>query len=133
MNTQAKPVISASSKLEHPPILVVDDEDVARNCFVAILRRLGYAPEGATNGWEALEKFDQQRHRLVLTDHRMPGMSGSELADHIKKQSSSTPVLMCSGHLPEGPLSVDGILEKPCSLADLRTMVGRLLGRSAAS
>lgn len=132
MSTRAEPTALAPAALGAISILVVDDEDLPRRCFVVVLQRLGYEAEAAVSGEDALGKFDGRRHRLVLTDHRMPGMNGSELAERIKRLSPATPVVMCSGHLPGGPLPVDAVLEKPFSLVELRDALNQLLGAPRA-
>jgi FixJ family two-component response regulator len=59
----------------------------------------------------------------------MPGLSGDQLAERIKKQSSSTPVILLSGFgdfmkdSGELPEFVDLIVSKPCTLASLREAI----------
>lgn len=132
MNTHPQ-VAERMSKIAASPvcILVVEDEDITRRCIIAILERLGYRTETAGTGLEALAKFDRVKHHLVLTDHRMPGMSGAELADQLKQLSPTTPIVMCSGHVPPGPLPVDAILCKPFSISEIKTILESMLSTDA--
>lgn len=76
-------------------ILVVDDEEVIRLALEAILRQAGYAPTLAANATEALEFARRQTFALILTDQRMPGLTGSEMLAQIKEiQPDATRVLM---------------------------------------
>jgi two-component system, cell cycle sensor histidine kinase and response regulator CckA len=84
-----------------PPefILVVDDEELIRSFVQAILRRAGYtvlAADGAAAGMRLFERHPLAI-ALLLTDVRMPGMSGLELAGHLRRVQPHLPVLLMSG------------------------------------
>ena len=79
-------------------ILVCDDEELIRWSLTEHLRGLGFSVETATNGEEALAKFEQAPHDLVLTDLRMPTMSGLELLRAIRAQGYNVPVLILTAH-----------------------------------
>jgi CheY-like chemotaxis protein len=107
-------------------ILLVDDEDWCRETFQILLTELGYTVDSADSAEDALKKFDPRQYQLVLTDNRMPGMSGVELAEQIKQRSPATPILMCTALAPKGPLAADVVLEKPVSFQVLKTTLERL-------
>ena len=68
-------------------VLVVDDSAVDRRLAGGILERIaGLKVEYATNGVEALEKFQQVRPDVVLTDLQMPEMDGLELVGAIRSR-----------------------------------------------
>src|SRR5258705_13833759 len=82
-------------------ILLVDDNAVQAAVRQTILRRCGYFVITALNPARALE---QLRHgdflteiRLVVTDHLMPGMSGSRFAGEIRKILPNIPILVIRG------------------------------------
>jgi len=107
-------------------VLLVDDEAACRAATTLLLRHLGYAVQTAAGAEEALAVFDPARHGLVITDNRMPGMSGAELATELKRRAPSTPVILYSGW-PGGPLiSVDALIAKPASICDFREALARL-------
>jgi PAS domain S-box-containing protein len=84
--------------MSHLPILLVDDEEGIRTVLSIALEDAGYEVETAANGAAAFELFKVKRHPIVVTDIRMPGMSGIELLREIKAVEPRTEVIMISGH-----------------------------------
>ena len=112
-------------------ILVVEDEPEVRDLIAELLTRLGYQVLVAACGGEALRVFHGKTAiSLVITDVRMPGMTGLELADAVKRQSS-IPVLLMSGHRREAlDVSADlPLLEKPFTNEELTTKIREMLGK----
>jgi two-component system NtrC family sensor kinase len=68
-------------------VLVVDDEEPVANQLARLLRQIGHEPVVASSADEALERIAQQSFDLILTDVKMPGMSGFELHQIIKQQN----------------------------------------------
>jgi CheY-like chemotaxis protein len=81
----------------------------------------------ANNGAEAIPLVAQSRFDLVMTDHRMPLMTGSELADRIKKMVPAQPILMITGNHTALSEAVDAVLRKPFAVENLRTAVDKIL------
>ena len=77
-------------------ILVVDDESDMRVAIKHVLKRSGYSVESAATGHEALDKFNNEKFSIVITDVKMPEMSGMEVLGQIKRISPSVPVIMMS-------------------------------------
>ena len=75
-------------------ILVVDDEDSLRRVLQVRLEDAGYEVSVARNGEEALALLLKFRHDLVLTDLRMPGISGLELLTRIREAHPSISVVL---------------------------------------
>jgi len=75
-------------------ILIVDDEIEYQIVTSLILKDSGYITETCSNGSEALEYISNNVVDLVITDLRMPGMSGLELIKEIKKLSIETDILV---------------------------------------
>jgi DNA-binding response OmpR family regulator len=78
-------------------ILVVDDDRDSCEAFAAALRQSGYAVDAAPNGFEALARLGRRPVDLVITDLRMPGMSGLELIRRIHAIDPATRVLLVTG------------------------------------
>ncbi|MBX4892221.1 response regulator [Rhizobium bangladeshense] len=81
-------------------ILVVDDDALVRTGTVAMLEDLGHLPREAASASQALEFLaGGQECDLVITDHAMPGMTGAELARHLRTAFPDLPVILASGYV----------------------------------
>lgn len=108
-------------------ILIVDDEPALCNMMAKLLSHWGYAVESACSPGEALAIFRSKPCDLVLVDLLLPGMTGQEVAPHIKSHSPNTPVVLISAFPPENVPGVDYIYSKPLSPAKLRSIVQGVL------
>ena len=84
--------------MEKKRILVVDDNDLFRESIVETLRRLGCEIESARDGYEAIEQFSASCFDLVVSDMKMPGMSGIELLDKVKQINPEVPFLIITAY-----------------------------------
>jgi two-component system, cell cycle sensor histidine kinase and response regulator CckA len=113
-------------------ILLVEDEPAVRQLFAQALTRAGYAVFEARNGQEAMKLFDQHGDTidLLLTDMRMPYMTGAELAHHLRGRRRSLKLLCISGYPGQldAELATD-FLAKPFSRDDLLKKVREVLDR----
>lgn len=75
-------------------ILIVDDELLMRNFMVEALKRKGIEAESAEDGEKALKLLQEQSFDLVVTDLKMPGMTGIDLLKKIKELSPRTLVII---------------------------------------
>ena len=74
--------------------LVVDDERKMRRILQMVLERIGIDAVAAETGVEALDRFDAEKIDLVLTDLKMPGMSGIELLSELRSRDGDLPVIV---------------------------------------
>lgn len=82
-----------------PTILIVDDEAEVRRSLTRLLRRHGYDTCHAASASQALDVIERNPElRLVVTDFRMPGMTGTELATKLKAQQPDIQILLLSGY-----------------------------------
>ncbi|MDT8443135.1 MAG: sigma-54 dependent transcriptional regulator [Desulfuromonadales bacterium] len=79
-------------------ILVADDDAVIREGLRRILSAEGYEVETVSNGRAALERLDQQRFKLLVTDLKMPGMSGLEVLHALRSCQPELPVILITGY-----------------------------------
>jgi DNA-binding NtrC family response regulator len=79
-------------------LLVVDDEKNIREGLAAALKMDGYEVETAQDGDAAWKRFGSGDIDLVITDLRMPGLSGEELLERIETGSPGVPVIVLTGH-----------------------------------
>ena len=119
-------------------VLLVDDEHMIIEVGQEILRALGYKVIVATNGHEALSIF-QERWRgidLVILDLVMPGLSGGETFDRLKKINPGISVLLCSGYSLSGQATeildrgCNGFIQKPFKLRELSLKLREILDQN---
>ncbi len=118
-------------------LLVVDDEDLLRNSLLKLLTMEGYSVLSASDGNEALGLIKENKFQLVITDLKMPGMSGMELIEEVRKLSPDTKVIILTAHgewntyLEAMEKGAFEYLNKPVNKDDLFAAVKRaLLGSS---
>ena len=117
-----------------PSILLVEDEQSQRTILRRILEREGHEIETADNGKSALELLKNKQFNLVISDMRMPQMTGRDLLKMIKKQWADLPVLIVTA-FAELDDAIDLVaregafyyLEKPINLDSLKNEVERAL------
>lgn len=79
-------------------ILLVDDEERLADVLSVALEQNGFRTLTAQNGQDALKVLDNETVDLVLTDLRMPGMSGAELLREIKQRTPNLPVVVMTAY-----------------------------------
>ena len=111
-------------------ILVVDDDPVIGKSFDRVLSNKGYAVIKAETGEAAIEKLAGEDYDLVVTDIRMPGMSGIEVAETVRAKQPWMPVLIITGYGSDESearakaAGVTDFLRKPLSPEMIETSVG---------
>ena len=94
-------------------ILFVDDHEVLARLSCEILEMQGYRAVSAYSGTEALRKFDEEEFDILVTDYRMDGMNGLELARKVHEKHPEIPVIIVTGYGPvEGGKDVVACLQK---------------------
>jgi ATP-dependent Lon protease len=116
-------------------ILVVDDEEVARENIRHVLLKQGHEVGIATNGLDALEKLELEEFDLVITDLKMEKLSGMQLLERIKQTAPTTDIVMVTGYATVDS-AVDALtrgaayyLAKPFKLDELRATVSKILDK----
>ncbi len=127
-----------SSKETAPPgrILIVDDDPGQRSLLDSFLRSQGFATVTASSGEEALEVLRREDVSMMISDVRMPGISGLETFKRARKERSILPVLLVTayadireavGAMRDGALNY---LTKPIDLDELVVSVRQAMGLS---
>ena len=94
-------------------ILFVDDHEVLARLSCEILEMQGYRAVCAYNATDALEKFNREKFDILVTDFRMEGMNGLELARQIHSRDPRVPVIIVTGYGPvDGGQDVNACLQK---------------------
>jgi CheY-like chemotaxis protein len=112
-------------------ILVVDDAERARALIKAAVEPLGQPILEAADGQEALDLFDRHPVTLVITDDRMPTMSGAELIQHLRRRHPTMGIILVTAY--DGPVrpldwaGCNAILHKPFDTGALLALAETLL------
>ena len=110
-------------------MLVVDDEKSLRDIMKIMLLKIGYDPEFAENGEEALEILNREKFPIILMDLRMPDIDGVELCMRIKQKNPETVIYAFSGSFTEDEfdqveeMGFDGLLCKPVTFDVLKSAI----------
>jgi DNA-binding NtrC family response regulator len=101
-------------------ILFVDDHEVLARLSCEILEMQGYRAVSAYSANDALDKFEKDRFDLMVTDFRMEGMNGLELARKVHDKYPGVPIIIVTGYGPiEGGNAVNSVLSKEELFPDL--------------
>ncbi|MGA0306631.1 MAG: response regulator [bacterium] len=109
-------------------VLVVEDDEALRESFQQLLSYLFAEVDAAVDGQDALDQLAAKNYDIVLTDLRMPRMSGFQLLQEIRQQSPQQPIVVISAHEDEvlrRELAVYKVhyLSKPVILEELLKVV----------
>ena len=114
-------------------ILIVDDNPNMSSLLVEMLEVFQYDALRASDGQDALQKLEEDKYAMVITDMRMPKMTGLELLKAIKEKQPQMPVVIISGYSVDEEDSdfvkskADGFLNKPFMMADIEKLLADLL------
>ncbi len=119
-------------------VLLVEDDVAFRRSVSAYLEDSGFFVLEAEDGLAALQLLSQQTPDLIISDLRMPRMSGLELLDAVKARATKIPVIMISGTADKvllaetTQLGASGYLTKPIAdLANLEALARSVLAEAA--
>jgi len=116
-------------------ILIVDDEEIIRNFLYDFLVEEGFEIDKASDGDEAITKIDQFDYDLVVTDIKMPNISGIEVLKAAKLKNPKRDVIVITGYFsPENEKEclkwgASAYLAKPFHLSKFREIVNKSLGK----
>lgn len=114
-------------------ILIVDDEKVQRDSLQGFLKKLGYQVFGAESGTLALEILQNNSIDLILSDYKMPGMTGFELLQEVQKINPTVMMVLITafGTIEDAVAAMKkgafDYLTKPIDLDELDLIVKRAL------
>lgn len=117
-------------------VLVVDDEGAIRYSVSKTLQRVGYEVDSVESGEEALTFLDAKDYDVVLTDIRMPGISGVDLLAQVRDAYPDVSVILMTGYASLSTaveslrLGAHDYLIKPSSSRDIRDSVARGVERA---
>jgi len=117
-------------------VLVIDDDPIVLAGTAAMLEDLGHTATEVDSAEQGLKILQSDASiDLVITDHAMPGMTGTELAKRIRRKWPELPVIIATGYA-ELPGELDPSvprLSKPYRQQDLAAVVAQLVGEQPAA
>jgi nitrogen-specific signal transduction histidine kinase/CheY-like chemotaxis protein len=132
--TAAEERVEAIADSHFGSVLLVDDEPLIRMSTADMLSDLGYSVTEAGSGEAALQLIDEGFvPDILITDHLMPGITGTELAQRVRCTAPETIVLIVSGYADVEGIAPDvARLTKPFRESDLAHMLEELTASQAA-
>ncbi|MCA9070294.1 MAG: sigma-54-dependent Fis family transcriptional regulator, partial [Planctomycetaceae bacterium] len=118
-------------------VLFVDDEAAIREVMRIELPRMGHDVTICENGESALAALETHTFDAAIIDLRMPGLSGWDVVDHLKKVSPDTEFIISTGHgnMDEAMQAVRrgayDFLPKPCKLFEISNVLQRIGDKNA--
>ena len=118
-------------------VLVVDDEAMIRDSVSAYMANKGYNVFAAEDGREALDIFQKQPIMFVILDLMLPGISGEEVCQAIRRQSR-VPIIMLTAKTQENDvlnglnIGADDYVTKPFSIKQLYARMEAVLRRTTS-
>jgi len=116
--------------------LIVDDDAAVREALYDLMTSLGWSADLAATGEQGLERLAQERYDVVLTDLKMPGMSGWDVLEEVRRRHPRMPVLMVTGSIIDSSdprLAAPGValVRKPVEARALEETLARVLDEVA--
>jgi len=121
-----------------PRILLVDDEKAVKWALQEALKDEGYEVETANSGEEGLLKAQETAFDLVVSDLRMPGISGLDMIRELRKARPTLRAIICSAYgsmesvVEAMRLGVNDFLVKPFKIAEIKHSIAEILAPPSA-
>ena len=115
------------------PILIVEDNPNMSSLLADMLEVFDHSSVRASDGLRALDELKKHDFSMIITDMRMPNMSGLELLEKVKSEHPKLPVVLISGYSmnefksDDASLRPDGFLAKPFMMSDIERLLNSLL------
>ncbi len=123
-----------SAEAAKKKVLVIDDEKVIRDLAEEIIGMFGYVCETAVDGNDGLKKVEEFQPDLVICDLYMPGISGIQVLETVKRNNPQTIVLLSTGmELDDDEqtkldnLGAAGLIRKPFTINWFQEKLQKLL------
>jgi DNA-binding NtrC family response regulator len=113
-------------------VLFVDDEKPLQEFMRSELPRLGHEVTVCADGRQALKALEKGTFDAAILDLRMPGMTGIEVLEHLKRVSPDTEAIVMTGHastetaIQAVRLGAFDYITKPCQLAEIETVLNKV-------
>ncbi len=126
-----------SVRMKRRTVCIVEDNHDARDSICALVQSMGADVQPFASAEELLDNFDESRTGCLVTDLRMPGMSGLELLEQLRLNGHMLPVIIISGHadVPTAVRAMNAgamtVFPKPYKDQELWDVIRKALERDA--
>jgi DNA-binding response OmpR family regulator len=116
-------------------IMIIEDDEEMRSLLKDFFEEEGFETDSAGNGADALRKLSKDHFDLVITDIRMPGLTGLDILPRIRRLKPETPIIVMTGYGSDDvrrrslERGATAYLEKPIPLSKLRTLIREEVSR----
>jgi len=114
-------------------IMIIEDDGEMRSLLKDFLEEEGFETDSASNGVDALGRLSKDHFDLVITDIRMPGLTGLDLLPRIRRLKPETPIIVMTAYGSDDvrrrafERGATAYLEKPIHLTKLRTVIREMV------
>ncbi len=117
--------------MEKPVVLIIEDDEFIQAQLARTVKKEGYTVLTASSGDEGLEVFEEKKPHIILSDMKMPGLSGLEVLHRVKRTSPQTQFILTTAYgeldnvifaLQQGAIDY---IKKPIDLDTLLIALGR--------
>ena len=116
-------------------IMIIEDDEEMRSLLKDFLEEEGLETDSVNNGADALGKLSKDHFDLILTDIRMPGLTGLDILPRIRRLKPKTPIIVMTAYGSDDvrrrslERGATAYLEKPILLTQLRTLIREMVSR----
>lgn len=123
---------------ERPRVLVIDDDAGVRLVMCGLLATLGCDTDEAEDGAQGVTLFDRHRYDIVVTDLKMPGLTGWDVVEAVRTRMPTIPIVMVSGFATPADAERaqrEGLsfLPKPFQFVGFKAAITQALARRVSS
>jgi two-component system response regulator AtoC len=114
-------------------ILIIEDDDEMRSLLKDFIKEEGYEADSVNNGSEAFLKLTKEHFNLIITDVRMPGLTGLDILPGIRKLQPEASIIVITAfgskevYLKAIERGATAYLEKPILLNNLRALIHQIV------
>ena len=114
-------------------IMIIEDDEAMRSLLEDFFEEEGFETDSASNGADALRILSKDHLDLIVTDIRMPGLTGLDILPRVRRLKPETPIIVMTAYGSEDvrrrslESGATTYLEKPIHLSKLRTLIHEMI------
>jgi len=114
-------------------VLIIEDDDEMRSLLKEFTEEAGFEADSAANGFEAFRKIEDKTFDLIISDIRMPGLTGFDILPRMKKLQPQAYIILITAfgseetHRKSIERGANAYLEKPVHFDRLRALMDEMI------